>query len=154
MTFRKYRGQTKNFSQFFKTYIEITHRAHIKHIISPETDQENRTMSENNLPKRKGSKLSITAMITGIASCAAGLVSAWLVFGFAYGRQNQDVIRTAFLSLALVVPALAAIILGIIGKVRGGRIPMLIVTIITAVLTFLFVAFDAYMLIYYIGMTY
>ena len=111
-------------------------------------------MSENNLPKRKGSKLSITAMITGIASCAAGLVSAWLVFGFAYGRQNQDVIRTAFLSLALVVPALAAIILGIIGKVRGGRIPMLIVTIITAVLTFLFVTFDAYMLIYYIGMTY
>ena len=93
-------------------------------------------------------------MITGIVTCAVSLVSAFMIYAYAYGRQNQDVIMTAFCSIALAVPAFVALILGIIGKVRGGHIAKLIVTIVTILFTYLFIAFDLYILLYYIGMTF
>ena len=77
-----------------------------------------------------------------------------MVFAFAYGRENQTVIMTAFCSMALAVPAFIALIMGIIGKVRGGHIAKLIVTIVTILFTYLFIALDLYILLYYIGMTF
>ena len=56
--------------------------------------------------------------------------------------------------MALAVPAFIALIMGIIGKVRGGHIAKLIVTIVTILFTYLFIALDLYILLYYIGMTF
>lgn len=112
------------------------------------------TRPARTIDKRKGSKLATAAMITGIVTCAVSLVSAFMIYAYAYGRQNQDVIMTAFCSIALAVPAFIALILGIIGKVRGGHIAKLIVTIVTILYTYLFIAFDLYILLYYIGMTF
>ena len=101
-----------------------------------------------------GGKLATIAMIISIVTCVTALVSVCMVFAFAYGRENQTVIMTAFCSMALAVPAFIALIMGIIGKVRGGHIAKLIVTIVTILFTYLFIALDLYILLYYIGMTF
>lgn len=105
-------------------------------------------------PKRKGKTLAMIALIMGIASHALAIISAWLVYAFAYGRENMSVIRVSFLSLGLVILSLLAIILGIIAKVRGSGKGKMIATIINAVLSLPFLAFNLMMLIYYIGMTF
>lgn len=112
------------------------------------------TRPARTIDKRNGSKLATAAMIISIVTCATALVSVCMVFAFAYGRENQTVIMTAFCSMALAVPAFIALIMGIIGKVRGGHIAKLIVTIVTILFTYLFIALDLYILLYYIGMTF
>ena len=103
--------------------------------------------------KRCGKGLSIAALIIAIVSMILGGVSFWFVFWFAYGRMNSAVITLSFLSLFLAVTAIGAIIMAIIAKVKGAHTAMLVVTIVTACLTFPSVLFNGYILIYYIGMT-
>ncbi|SCW65705.1 hypothetical protein SAMN02910456_02417 [Ruminococcaceae bacterium YRB3002] len=104
--------------------------------------------------RRKGNILAVAAVIVGIISLILGLVSFWFVFWLAYGRQNHDVIMTSALSLLLVVPILLAITMSIIAKVRGAYTAIMIGGIIPAVLALGPVALNAYILIYYIGLTY
>ena len=104
--------------------------------------------------KRGGKGLSIAALIIAIVSMILGGVSFWFVFWFAYGRMNSAVITLSFLSLFLAVTAIGAIIMAIIAKVKGAHTAMLVVTILTACLTFPSVLLNGYILIYYIGMTY
>ena len=105
-------------------------------------------------PKRKGRKMAMAAMIMGITAHALAVISFWLVYAFAYGRENMSVIRVSFLSIGLVIPAILAIILGIVAKARGSGKGRLIATIVNSVLSFLYIAINVWILIYYIGMTF
>lgn len=104
--------------------------------------------------KRKGKVLAVIALVMGILSMVLAGLSFWAVFWLAYGRENMLVIRTSFCSIVFAITAIVAIILGIIAKRRGSHVAMLIATIVTSIQAFPWVAFNIYILIYYIGLTY
>lgn len=104
--------------------------------------------------KRRGRGLAVVAMIMGIFSNIASIFTFWLIFWLAYGRENMAVIRTATISLVIPVFAIVAVILSIIAKKIGAGKGMMIATIVNAALSFVFVAINIWILIYYIGMTF
>lgn len=108
----------------------------------------------NPVSKPKGRGMAIAAIIIGVISWILGIVSFWFVFWFAYGRMNTAVILTSSASLLLALTAILSITLSIIAKVRGAHTGMLVGALIPSILTFPSVALNAYILIYYIGMTY